>query len=68
MSGITGLTWFAIEFCHLMWYPDKTHWLVIWIMAAMACVALLVAYDIYGAVLSTLLIGALLLWKLSNRA
>ena len=51
-----------------MWYPNKAQWLVIWIMAAMACVALLVAYDIYGAVLSTLLIGALLLWKLSNRA
>jgi hypothetical protein len=37
-------------------------------MAAIACLALLVAYDIYGAVLSALLIGFLLLWKLSNRA
>jgi len=51
-----------------MWYPDKTQWLVIWTMAAIACVTLLVAYDIYGAVLSVLLIGVLLLWKLSNRA
>jgi hypothetical protein len=46
-----------------MWYPDKPQWLVIWTMAAMGCLALLVAYDIYGAVLSVLLIGALLLWK-----
>jgi hypothetical protein len=51
-----------------MWYPDKTQWLVIWTMAAIACLALLWAYDIYGAVLSALLISALLFWKLSNRA
>ena len=51
-----------------MWYPNKAQWLAIWLMAAIACLALLVAYDIYGAVLSVLLIGALLLWWLSNRA
>jgi hypothetical protein len=50
-----------------VWHPNSEQWWIIWIMAVIVCGLLLINYGTVGAVSSVLLIGALLIWRLSNR-
>jgi uncharacterized membrane protein HdeD (DUF308 family) len=50
-----------------MWSPSSEQWWIIWTMALILCGLLLINDVIFGAVLSVLLIGVLLIWRMSKR-
>ena len=50
-----------------MWYPSSAQWWVLWIVAIIVCLGLLVTYDVMGLVPGAVIIGALLIWRLSRK-
>jgi hypothetical protein len=50
-----------------MWYPHFAQWWVLWVVVIIVCFGLIAAYDIMGIVPSAVIIGALLVWRLSRR-